>query len=79
MRSGRRAAPIDNVGPPFERRGEPAEGGVEHGAHQHAQCPALELVRDEKFHFTGLLAPRVKAPAVFEPAERAFEILDQDL
>jgi hypothetical protein len=73
------AAPIDHVRPPFERRGEAAEGGVEHGPHEKAQRSALELVRDEKFHLTGVLAPRVKAPAVFESAERAFEILDQDL
>src|ERR1700716_3179968 len=70
---------VDHVGAPFEGRGEAAEGGVEHRAHEQAQRPAFELVGGEKFHLAGLLAGRVKGPAVFEPAERALEILDQDL
>src|SRR5438445_641363 len=64
---------------PLEGRGKAAEGGVEHRAHQQAQRPALELIRNEKFHLAGLLAGRMKDPAVFEPAEGALEILDQDM
>src|SRR6266542_6959755 len=70
---------IDHVGPPLEGRGKAAEGGIEHRAHQQAQRPALELIRNEKFHLAGLLAGRMKDPAVFEPAEGALEILDQDM
>src|SRR5215831_12974030 len=70
---------VDYVGPSLEGCGKAAEGGVEHRAHQQAQRPALELVRNEKFHPAGLLAGRVKDPTVFEPAEGAVEVLDQDV
>src|SRR5262245_2711674 len=61
------------------KRRKAAEGGVEHRAHQQAQRPALELIRNEKFHPAGFLAGRVKDPTVFEPAEGTLEILDQDV
>src|SRR5262249_62390841 len=66
---------VDHVGPSLEGRGKAAEGGVEHRTHQQAQRPALELIRNEKFHPAGFLARLVKDPAVFEPAEGALERL----
>src|SRR5262249_59409812 len=70
---------VDDVGPPLEGRSKAAEGGIEHRAHQQAQRPALELIRNEKFHLAGLLPGLVKDPAVFEPADGALKILDKDL
>ncbi len=70
---------IDRVCPAFEGNGKTAERHFEHRAHEQAQGPAPELVRNEEFHFAGSLAGCMKGPAVFQPAERAFQIFDQDL
>ena len=48
-----RLAPVDLVGALLEGRGEAAEGGVEHRAHQQAERAAAEFVVDEEFDLAG--------------------------
>src|SRR5580704_4345199 len=70
---------VDLVGALLEGRCETAKGGVEDGAHQHAQRAAAELIGDVKLDVAGTLAGRLEAPAIVQAAERSFQILDQDL
>ena len=51
-------APVDLVGALLEGRGEAAERGVEHRAHQQAERAAAELVVDEELDLAGLVARR---------------------
>src|SRR4051812_47553047 len=73
------ALSIHHIRALLERSGKALEGGVEHGAHQQRQHPALELVGQEESDIAIGLGSRLEGPAVFKVAERAFQILHHDL
>src|SRR4051812_36234961 len=58
--------PVNRVGAFFERRGKALECGVEHGAHQHRQHPALEFVGNVKSDLAGGVRFGLERPAVLE-------------
>ena len=64
-------APVDLIGARLEGRGEAAERGIEHRAHQHAERAAPKLVVDEELDLAGVVAGRLEGPAVLHAAERA--------
>src|SRR5271166_1965768 len=74
-----RFSALDSVGPPFERRGKAAKGGVENASHEETQSPALEFVGNEEFHDARLRSGGMKAPAVFKLAERSIKVFDKDM
>src|SRR5689334_14205327 len=72
-------AAVDLVGARFKGGREAAKRYVEHRTHQHRQHAASKFVVDIKLDLAGLQAQRPEVPAIFHMAERATEILDQDL
>src|SRR4029079_4491339 len=70
---------IHCIGPLFERRGKALERGVEHRSHQHRQHPALEFVGEVKPDVAAGFGSGLEVPAVFQLAERPFQIFHHDL
>src|ERR1700704_4650021 len=70
---------VNYICPFFECRRKALERDVEHRAHQHRQHPALEFVGYEKPDIAVDFRSGLEAPAVFQFAERPFQIFHHDL
>jgi hypothetical protein len=54
------------------------ESDVEHRAHQHREYPIPEFVRDKESNVAGVVTLWLEGPFILKPAERAFQILDEN-
>src|SRR5262249_4339715 len=69
---------IDRVSAALECRREAAKHCIEHCAHEETERAALELIEQEKFDLAGVLADRMKGPAVLHTGEWTTEVFDVD-